>query len=477
MATAYDSSNDYDADLGYQGVVVRILRPIEDISMGGWQSTPLYEHLNDSAEPNDSDYIISPYNPGQDDIAEVKLGSTTDPSISTGHKIVFRYKKNIAGTPFINLTVSLVQGTTVIGSTMLEDIGDDWVTGEYTLTESEADAITDYTDLRIRFQATFIGQIEENITGQSLVVYQTSQTQTGISVVSTDHLEVSDWLTIVGSGNVSSGTRTALNTFFQAIDAVTGLRAKIIRLNLFCGNSVTEALVPQIKSTSRGGSTIGNSDDTLRDNSTTNSGWSYTETGSSGGLQSGATADDGTGRPASYIHPGIDADDIGNTGALGFYLRTSFTATASKGYIGYDINTGVSPNPWCRIGWSNTDDATSFVWRTGTAASNGFVPSVSETTASTGFWLGSRTANNDARLYKNGTQMSQATGSATMATLTSTAGFGIFTAHNGTNWTGYYQPSIRSGGYIIATGLDSTEAAAISSAFEAFNDALSRGLV
>lgn len=55
----------------------------------------------------------------------------------------------------INLTVRLMQGTTQIASWTHTGIGTGFTLATQTLSTTEADSITDYTDLRLRFTATY----------------------------------------------------------------------------------------------------------------------------------------------------------------------------------------------------------------------------------------------------------------------------------------------------------------------------------
>ena len=65
-----------------------------------------------------------------------------------------RYRYIKEGTNTINLVVYLVQGTTTIASWTHNDIAATYTDAEQTLTSGEADSITNYSDLRVRFEAT-----------------------------------------------------------------------------------------------------------------------------------------------------------------------------------------------------------------------------------------------------------------------------------------------------------------------------------
>lgn len=132
------------------------LRPTSDISVGTWVPIPsspttLYDKL-DEVVADDADYIQSSLSPVSADICEVKFGAGQDPASSIGHILRYRYKKDATGGDRIDLTVRLMQGATEIANWVHTNI--DAVTqGQQTLTGTQADSITDYTNLRVRMEA------------------------------------------------------------------------------------------------------------------------------------------------------------------------------------------------------------------------------------------------------------------------------------------------------------------------------------
>ena len=132
-----------------------IIRPDGDITINSWtneleQITNLYQSI-DEVIPDDNDYIASPYSPSSE-IYECSLENISDPQSSTGHTIKYRYKK--VGSATINLTIRLMQGAIEIASWNHNNILTSIVQAEQTLTSGEADSITNYNDLRLRFEAT-----------------------------------------------------------------------------------------------------------------------------------------------------------------------------------------------------------------------------------------------------------------------------------------------------------------------------------
>lgn len=117
----------------------------------GGETTNLYQRI-DEASASDTDYIRSVLDPSAD-VHEVGLETLTDPASSSDHIVRYRARKQAAGDP-IDLTVSLMQGATQIAAWTETALATSWSTVTRTLTGGEADAITDYADLRLRFSAT-----------------------------------------------------------------------------------------------------------------------------------------------------------------------------------------------------------------------------------------------------------------------------------------------------------------------------------
>lgn len=137
--------------------ITQIAHPTSDVSAGGWTTdtgatTDLYAAI-DEATPADDDFIRSPESPTAD-VCEIALGTLTDPGTDAGFVVRYRYGKSAAGGEQIDLTVSLVEGTTVIASWLHTDVSDTLTTVGQTLSEAEAAEIVDFGDLRLRFEAT-----------------------------------------------------------------------------------------------------------------------------------------------------------------------------------------------------------------------------------------------------------------------------------------------------------------------------------
>lgn len=125
-------------------------RPTSDVALGGW-SGPAFSAI-DEATADDADFTQSPTGPANAAL-EVALGAVEDPQSSSGHIVRYRYKKDSGGGSQIDLTVELMQGATQIASWSHANISDLYVSAAQTLSAAQADAITNYADLRLRFTA------------------------------------------------------------------------------------------------------------------------------------------------------------------------------------------------------------------------------------------------------------------------------------------------------------------------------------
>ena len=105
----------------------------------------------DEASRNDSDYIKSSNLP-TNDATELAFGALSDPLTSAPHRVEYAYgKSSNEGT--INLTVRLKQGVSTVASTTHNGVSQSVIEGSFTLSEAEANSITNYSDLRVEFEA------------------------------------------------------------------------------------------------------------------------------------------------------------------------------------------------------------------------------------------------------------------------------------------------------------------------------------
>jgi len=143
--------------------------PNADITDGSWldeaaSAVNLYDGIvpgtpGSIGAGDDATYIESPSAPSSAACA-FHLSDPEDPAVSTGHIMRWRRGKDSAGGSQIDLTVELRQGYvsegaqgTLINTYSDTAIPDSQTTTSDTLSGAEADAITDYSDLQIRFVA------------------------------------------------------------------------------------------------------------------------------------------------------------------------------------------------------------------------------------------------------------------------------------------------------------------------------------
>lgn len=131
----------------------QILVPVSDVTTSGWTffgSASAFGAL-DETTPDDADYVVSPPLPSSS-VIEVGVAAGADPLSSSGHQFSYRLKSGDASTS--SVTAALVQGATVISSETRNPVPSTFTTYTKTLSGAEADAITNYADLRLRFTAT-----------------------------------------------------------------------------------------------------------------------------------------------------------------------------------------------------------------------------------------------------------------------------------------------------------------------------------
>jgi len=149
------------ADISAALAALQYLRPSSDSSVGQWTThvggtTNLYQTI-DEVSPDDADYIQSERSPSTSPCV-VKLSSSADPESSSDHKLSYRYYRKGTGT--IDLTVQLREGYTNEGSPgdliaqwQHNGVGTTVVQANQELSAAQANSITDYSDLYVRFVA------------------------------------------------------------------------------------------------------------------------------------------------------------------------------------------------------------------------------------------------------------------------------------------------------------------------------------
>jgi hypothetical protein len=138
-------------------------RPSTDTTRESWEeddggTASIFDQI-DEAVRDDADFIRSALAPTADAYV-TKLTSIEDPQVSTGHIVRYVYAKDSAGGAQIDLTVQLRQAYVSEGSlgTLIKEwihtnISETLTAAAQTLSAGEADSITDYANLYLRFVA------------------------------------------------------------------------------------------------------------------------------------------------------------------------------------------------------------------------------------------------------------------------------------------------------------------------------------
>jgi len=136
--------------------MVQIALPDADIVAGSWTAvggpSTLFDAVDDGMA-SDSEYMEDIAN---NTTAELGLQTVTDPVGNIGHILRVRLQGNGSGGPE-RCQVALFEGATQRAISGFMTSRAAWDTQTYTLTTGEADAITAYTDLRIKIISSNLG--------------------------------------------------------------------------------------------------------------------------------------------------------------------------------------------------------------------------------------------------------------------------------------------------------------------------------
>ena len=273
------------------------------------------------------------------------------------------------------------------------------------------------------------------------------------------HPEAQDWRNrvIANGGTVSGSTLTAVSNFCRSIDAASGLRAAILRANLFCGNDLNACLVPLYRAASRTASVLGNTTDT---NFNFVSG-DFQETGSGGGLVGNGSS--------KYLDTGLAPSVLSSLTSVHLsYSGTSLETSGDRIAIGAYGGTGAAaPDLYSADVYAGYLSARAV--RLGNAGSVGATTIATPGTTESHF-IGTRTAAAASAIYRGGTL---ATSSTTSASPTSTTRpFFVFALNQSPSPAAYTAARMRM--YSIGNGLTAAQALAFSNAVIALNTALGR---
>lgn len=142
-----DAAGNFSNIVGGTFTTYQRLAPISDVSPGGWvpsSGSDLFAMLDEAVE-NDTDFISTSI---AGDLCVLALTVAVDPATGVNHLPAYRLIGD--GTSGIEVTVR--QGSTIIATFTHDPAPTSWTTYNQTLSNAEADAITDYSALRIGFR-------------------------------------------------------------------------------------------------------------------------------------------------------------------------------------------------------------------------------------------------------------------------------------------------------------------------------------
>ena len=133
--------------------MVQVSRPDNDDAIGVWLDegggTPLFDSI-DEVTPSDTDFIESDNSPAVGETCEIGMSPITDPAVSSGYNLRWRYAKSASGGRNIEIRLALREGTTVIVERIFTLISNSFVQDNYLLSAGEADNISDHGNLNVR---------------------------------------------------------------------------------------------------------------------------------------------------------------------------------------------------------------------------------------------------------------------------------------------------------------------------------------
>lgn len=262
------------------------------------------------------------------------------------------------------------------------------------------------------------------------------------------HPEALNWATRVttNGGTVSSTTLAAVSKFCADIDAA-GIRDRFYRLNLFCGDNLSAALVPLYRAASLTATQLG----AAADNGINFVSADYQETGSSSGLTKSTTASN------KVIATGLLINTLPQ-------VETMHLAVSIRQFIAQGFAAGTNGS-----GFVSSMFLVSSGFVSGGAGNEWGAFSVSPPSN----LVFSRTSSTSGVAYTNGT--AYATNSATVTSNQSdTRGYAVFGIGNSANGGVNASGAMRANSYSFGAGMSAAQVAAYNNALSAFNSALNR---
>ncbi len=144
------------ADIAF---ALQYARPNGIVSSSGWSpvgASTIWEATDEPSPADDNDYMIAT----GDATGELQLSDVTDPGVDTGHTFSFRATSTGSGGPE-KFNVRLLDGTTEIDVHNNLSSRGSYTTFSYALDPVDVANISDYSNLRVEFSTTSVGNGED----------------------------------------------------------------------------------------------------------------------------------------------------------------------------------------------------------------------------------------------------------------------------------------------------------------------------
>jgi hypothetical protein len=265
---------------------------------------------------------------------------------------------------------------------------------------------------------------------------------------------------IANGGTVSPATLKAVSDFCRSIDATSGLRATLLRLNLFCGTGLEACLVPLYRGASRTGTQWGNTTDT---NTNFVSG-DYAETGTSGGLVGNGS----TKRLATGFDP-VTAGMVNTDTHMSWYSRAAITASNSP--VG-TFGGGLPGATWQALAFGGSSQ---LYYRSGGPNNSGIEAATWSGTNRSGHIIVLRNGS-DAKAYRQGADLNLTVSVSNTNTWSSVSPGAPFVFARNNQGTADQLLTATLQGYSLGLSMSAAQASAFSTAMQAFQTALGRNV-
>lgn len=153
-------------------------RPDVDVQTTGWQTAPCYEDIDEEIADDGATMCFISYD--AENTLIVGLGDVTDPVSAINHTIRFR-AQSIGGSKGKEvMQCFLYENGTLRASSANETLDrDTWTTFTYTLSEAEANSISNYNNLRLHFTPAHGSGSEGDVIGLDWAEFEVPDVSAG----------------------------------------------------------------------------------------------------------------------------------------------------------------------------------------------------------------------------------------------------------------------------------------------------------